>query len=231
MDTLPSFAIREYGTKQEIVYTAIREAIIAGTLKSGRELTLSQLAESLGVSVMPVREALRRLATEGLVVVVPHIGAQVAPISLRDLEEVFLIRGQLEGLAARMATIRATTEDLAELRRIVDEMDAAGQTAGGHSTPTTRKLNRELHKAILRMANLPILEQMTTQLTDRGTRYELGFMMDKEDWKNRQCYHRAIVEAMERRAGEEAERLMREHLTGAAHTLLEYARGRPEFEL
>lgn len=106
-----------YKPLREIVFETLRDAIIKQVLKPGERMMEIQLAEELGVSRTPVREAIRKLELEGFVVMIPRKGAYVADISLRDITEVFEIRGALEALAAGLACERITEEELEELER------------------------------------------------------------------------------------------------------------------
>src|SRR5215813_15457812 len=99
-------------TKQQFVYRTLRDAIIRCELVPGERLVIDDLAQRLGVSIIPVREALRLLQSEGLVVNVPHVGATVAPISHDSILEVFTVLEGLELVATRAAAERATPEDL-----------------------------------------------------------------------------------------------------------------------
>ena len=112
----------------ESAYRYIRGSIIRGELTSGEVLLESNLAERIGVSRTPVREALSRLASEGLVVLGRYRRAQVASFSMVDVAEVFRLRGKLEGHAARRACLRITTADIQRLEAI----EAAGDLGAGY---------------------------------------------------------------------------------------------------
>ena len=117
-----------YKPLREIVFETLREAIITGVLKPGERLMEVQLAEEMGVSRTPVREAIRKLELEGFVVMVARKGAYVAGISLKDVTDVFEIRAALEGLAACLAAGRASEEDLEEMERAVANRSAYLET-------------------------------------------------------------------------------------------------------
>src|SRR5688572_28296609 len=118
-------AEHQYRTKQEIVVERLRDAILEEELRPGEWLRLRDMAELLGTSTMPIREALQTLAADGLVVLSPHRGAQVPPLTAEELEELYMARLGLEGLAARLAAANVTAEELAHLRVLLREMDAA----------------------------------------------------------------------------------------------------------
>ena len=101
-----------YKPLREVVFDSLREAIINGTLRPGERMMEIQMAEELGVSRTPVREAIRKLELEGFVVMLPRKGAYVAGISLKDIADVFEVRASLEALASGLAAERITGEEL-----------------------------------------------------------------------------------------------------------------------
>ena len=113
-----------YQTREEYVAVQIRNLISDGQLKPGQELDQSKLAQQLGVSRSPVRDAVRRLAAEGLIELVSHRQATVAHLSLEDLEEIYRILACLEGLAASLAVPQLTEEDVKELEDLYSQMSS-----------------------------------------------------------------------------------------------------------
>src|SRR5690554_615153 len=109
--------LNSYKPLRELVFETVRKAIIAGELPPGERIMETQLAEELGVSRTPVREAIRKLELEGLVAMLPRKGAYVSGVSMKDIIEVFEIRSALEGLAASLAAERITDDELEELER------------------------------------------------------------------------------------------------------------------
>ena len=114
---LVPITLDSYKPLREIVFETLRDAIINQTLEPGERLMEIQLAEEMGVSRTPVREAIRKLELEGLVIMVPRKGAYVAGISVKDIHEVFEVREYLEGLAASLAAKRITPEELDEMEK------------------------------------------------------------------------------------------------------------------
>jgi DNA-binding GntR family transcriptional regulator len=106
-----------YKPLREIVLEALREAIVSGVLEPGERLMEIQLAEEMGVSRTPVREAIRKLELEGFVVMIPRKGAYVAGVSHKDVQDVFEIRRALEVLAAGLAAEKATDEEIEQMER------------------------------------------------------------------------------------------------------------------
>lgn len=115
------FQLENYKPLRELVFEHIKHAIITGELKPGERLMEVQLAEKLGVSRTPVREAIRKLELEGLVVMVPRKGAFVSDVSLKDIIDVFEVRETLEGLASYLAAERITKEEIENLNEILNK--------------------------------------------------------------------------------------------------------------
>ena len=111
--------IDEYLPLREVVFHTLRKAIIQGELQPGERLMEVSLANKLGVSRTPVREALRQLDLEGLVEIAPNRGAKVIGISRKDVEDIYHMRARLEGLAARKAAEQIKEEELAELEEVI----------------------------------------------------------------------------------------------------------------
>jgi DNA-binding GntR family transcriptional regulator len=116
---------RRHVTKQQYVYETLRDAIIRCELEPGARLVIDDLARKLDISIIPVREALRLLESEGLVVSVAHVGATVAPVSRQSIVEVFTILEGLETVSARAAAQSITKPTLADLEALVADMDRA----------------------------------------------------------------------------------------------------------
>lgn len=148
-----------YTSKTELVTGMLRELIVTGELQAGASLRQRDLAERLGVSPTPVREALRRLDSEGLVTTDAHRSATVAESSLGVTEENYRIRAALESLAAELAAQRITADQLAEIER-VNELIRQLDDGDGQYGP----LNREFHFAIYQAASSPVLLSLMRML-------------------------------------------------------------------
>ena len=125
-----------YKPLRDVVFETLRDAIITQVLKPGERLMEIQLADEMGVSRTPVREAIRKLELEGLVIMVPRKGAYVAGVSMKDIHEVYEVRAALEMLAVSLAAERITDEELDALERQVlqeSEAEASEDTAGADS--------------------------------------------------------------------------------------------------
>ena len=116
---LAPIKLDSYQPLREVVCETLREAIRGGVLKPGERLMEIQLADELGVSRTPVREAIRKLELEGYVIMLPRRGTYVANLSIRDINEVFEIRTTLDALASGLAAERITAEELEKLERLL----------------------------------------------------------------------------------------------------------------
>lgn len=199
-----------YQTKGAMVYQVLRQAIMGCQLRPGQRLIIDEIAQQLGVSHIPVREALQLLASEGLVETIPHSGATVAAISRDTLAEVFALKEGLELVATRIAAARLTPADLAALVALLAEMDTA-LSEGRHER--WAELNSPFHRRIARLTGMPLLEEMTDRaldLWDRVRRYYFTSVVDPRV-EQAQREHHAIVAAMRERDEAELDRLVKAH--------------------
>lgn len=197
-------------TKQAFVYTTLRTAIIRCELEPGARLIIDDLARRYEVSIIPVREALRVLQSEGLVVSVAHVGATVAPISRDSVLEVFTLLEGLELVGTRAAAQRATPAQLAQIAALVAKMDDA---VSADRPQRWADLNTEFHIAISRAAGMPILLEMTQRALDlweRVRRYYFKGVLARRA-REAQAEHRLILQQMRARDLAGLEKTVRQH--------------------
>ena len=197
-------------TKQQFVYTTLRQLIIRCDLAPGARLVIDELARQFHVSIIPVREALRLLQSEGLVVSVAHVGATVAPISHASVVEVFTLLEGLEVVAGRAAAERATETDLAMLADLVAEMDRALEAG---SPLHWAEINTQFHLSISRLAGMPILQDMMQRAVDYWDRVRRYYFRDVLIHRTRlaQAEHRTMLAQMRARDLAGLEQTIREH--------------------
>jgi DNA-binding GntR family transcriptional regulator len=143
-------------TLGERVYGELRDLLMAGKLGPGEKLSLRRVAEIVGVSIMPVREAVARLVADGALTVLPNRAVSVPPMTLAKLQELTVVRIEIEGFAAQEAATRRSDAQLEEIRRFDELFRQAVQT----KKPSAEKalaMNKELHFAVYRAAGLPSL--------------------------------------------------------------------------
>jgi DNA-binding GntR family transcriptional regulator len=196
----------------ERVYRQIREAILSGELRSHSRLVELTLAEQFGVSRTPVREALKRLSAEGLVIIDPPNGTVVRGIDEREVEEIYTIREVLDGLAARLAAHRILPEDLTRLKSLMEIMTTALEERREEALV---QANIRFHDIIYGAAESTRLTELGRSLNDFIRRFSREAFQSFERDREVLGEHQAIIEALDRRDPEAAERLAREHMRNA----------------
>jgi DNA-binding GntR family transcriptional regulator len=193
MRRLAERASRQYRTAQDMVADGLRQGILSGALESGQPLRQEQIAKDFEVSIVPVREALRRLAGEGLVTLSPNRGATVSEISYEEAKEITEIRIALESLALKLSIPNMTEEDFRRAEEILDLCDAEGDPAAYAA------LNWRLHRVLCEPTHRPRLMTMIRSLHASfdlyARRYPAAWMSLKVP---AQQQHRQILEACRR---------------------------------
>lgn len=207
-----------YKPLREIVFETLREAIINATLKPGERLMEIQLAEEMGVSRTPVREAIRKLELEGFVVMVPRKGAYVADISTKDIADVFEIRAALEGLAAGLAAERITEEELEKLERILVKI---GECVKNNDLEKLIEVDTEFHDTLFKASRNERLVQIVSNLREQIQRFRTASLSTPGRMKYALEEHKKIVEAVSERNVELAQALAREHIENAENSMFE----------
>ncbi|MBQ9030198.1 MAG: GntR family transcriptional regulator [Parasporobacterium sp.] len=165
----------EYIPLRDIVFKTLREAIVTGELKPGERLMEIKLANEMGVSRTPVREAIRKLEQEGLVYLTARKGAEVAPINAKDLKEVLEIRKALEGLACQMACQNAKEEDIRTLQSINEEIGKAIELG---DIEQIARLDAKFHDQICICSSNSQLIRILSRLKEHIYRYRLEYIAD-----------------------------------------------------
>ncbi len=197
---------------REKVYITLKNAILSGVMEPGKRVVERDVALRMAVSRTPVREAIRQLEVEGLVKHVPQKGVVVCGIRGREVDEIYMIRGALEGLAVRLAAERISDHDVDKLRNKMIQMKTA--VADGKTT-LLNKLHLEFNEIIYRSAECPRLFQMictvveyVEKLTGVGYSHPGRIHEATEE-------HQRIVDAISARQGERAETEIRAHMANS----------------
>lgn len=206
------FELRLEGRAADRVYEAIRRAILDGALTPGDRLLEETLAEQLDVSRTPVREALTRLETERFLERIPRLGLRVSVVSQREIEEVYAVREALEGVAARLCAEVASKSDRQRLALIGDEFEDAVKS---DDVDAIYHLNLELHNEIARSGRNETLIFHIDQLHTTIQRYGTSTLTFAGRAQEAIGEHRGLIEAINARDGELAERLARRHIENA----------------
>lgn len=205
MDNLNKLNLDEYKPLRDVVFENLREAILEGKLKPGQRLMEVQLAEQLGVSRTPVREAIRKLELEGLVVMLPRKGAYVANMSLKDIIDVLEIRASLEGLAASLAAERINPDDIKKLEIIVKEFE---ELTIASDVDTLLKKDVEFHECIFKATNNKKLHQLINSLWEQVYRFRVTYISDYDSSLSIVNEHKLILEAIKKGDNELAKSML-----------------------
>lgn len=201
--------MNEYLPLRDVVFETLRQAILRGELKPGERLMEIHLAQKLGVSRTPVREAIRKLELEGLVRMIPRKGAVVADITVSDLEDVLEVRVALEELAVKLACRRITAEQLADMRHLADNFKKSLQ---GDDVGVCAQADMKFHEAIYDITGNKRLVQILNNLREQMYRYRMEYLKDRQSHSILVAEHQEILEALENRDVERALEATKRHV-------------------
>lgn len=208
--------MNEYLPLRDVVFNTLRQAILKGELEPGERLMEIQLAERLGVSRTPIREAIRKLELEGLVNMVPRKGAEVAKISERNLRDVLEVRRALEELAMELACQRLSEEDIEKIKelnvRMQAEMDNEDSTA-------LAEVDEAFHDVIYLGTGNERLVQMLNNLREQMYRYRLEYIKDQGSRASLVKEHEELINAVAARDINQAKAAIRGHIDNQAVTV------------
>lgn len=179
-------------TVTAMVQERVRQAILNGVLEAGSRIDQNQLANDLNVSLVPVREALKKLEGEGFVHIIPRRGAFVTDASVEDMEDLYFTRKMLEGQAAYHAAPNITAEQIARLEKLMLAMDVS---LANHDFHSFMNQNHEFHFVIYNAAGSRYLSNIITSLWELSERYRYRYMFIKDQGQAIQQEHREILEA------------------------------------
>jgi len=207
----------EYIPLRDIVFKTLREAIVTGELKPGERLMEIKLANEMGVSRTPVREAIRKLEQEGLVRLTARKGAEVAPINAKDLKEVLEIRKALEGLACQMACQHATEEQIQDLSRINQDIEEA---IGDGDIERIARLDALFHDRIGVYSSNTQLIMILSRLKEHIYRYRLEFIADTRNKRQIIEEHEKIIQDITNKNEKAVRRDIEHHIEGQERYIL-----------
>ncbi|HQE21818.1 MAG TPA: GntR family transcriptional regulator [Thermosynergistes sp.] len=209
--------IRDYKNAREAAFEKIKEAIIKGHFKPGEKLVEQTLAQEMGVSRTPVREAIRRLEAEGFVVSIPRKGVVVSRADKEEIVQLYSIRAELEGLAARWAIENADEDDIRKLDEAISRME---ETAASGDLDGVVQSNALFHDAIAQASKSRILCTLLKTLQDNIQRFRFRSLHLPGRPEAALAEHKEIVAAIKEKKTEEADRLLKEHLQNACAAAL-----------
>ncbi|MBQ8734310.1 MAG: GntR family transcriptional regulator [Anaerotignum sp.] len=223
-DTKFNINTNEYLPLRDVVFNTLRDAILTGKLVPGERLMENQLAEKLGVSRTPVREALRMLELENLVELVPRKGAQVLDMSEKDIVNILEVRSALEGLATSVACTKMSKEDLQQLKNMeVDFEKAVAENDVEHFVD----IDEDFHDLIFAATENDKLINIFRNLRIQLYRYRMAQAKNNEtSMSTIVAHHRSIIRAIENHDTEEGASIAQGHIKYQTESILRFVRNK-----
>ena len=223
-DTKFNINTNEYLPLRDVVFNTLRDAILTGKLVPGERLMENQLADKLGVSRTPVREALRMLELENLVELVPRKGAQVLDMSEKDIINILEVRSALEGLATSVACKKMTKEDLQQLKNMeVDFEKAVADNDVEHFVD----IDEDFHDLIFAATENDKLINIFRNLRIQLYRYRMAQAKNNEtSMSTIVAHHRSIIRAIENHDAEEGASIAQGHIKYQTESILRFVRNK-----
>ena len=216
-----SVNMNEYLPLRDVVFNTLRQAILKGELKPGERLMEIALAERLGVSRTPIREAMRKLEQEGLVVMIPRRGAQVANITEKDLNDVLEVRIALENVAIEKACARMTEEEMRRLWLAAKEFE---HTIAEGNLVKLAEADVAFHEVIYQASDNKRLIQVLNNMREQIYRYRVEYLKDETIYPRLLKEHKDIAESLRRKDKSRASETMREHVKNQAEAVKDMIR-------
>lgn len=213
-----------FKTKNDAVYDALRKDIVGGKLKPGQKIIMSDVAKQFELSEIPVREAIRRLESDGFVEFTPHVGAIVSKMNELEFVEIYLIRIELEALATRLAVPHITLKDIDYLNKKNREMKIAIQQ---NSLEQLGALNKDFHLKIYQAAPYPYLNKLICDLWEKVERTQSVFAYVPERAAASVEEHDQILDALRSHDLAAAEKLIKEQKGQTMAALQKYIQDSP----
>ena len=194
---------------RDVVFNTLRQAILRGELQPGERLLEIHLANKLGVSRTPIREAIRKLELEGLVLMIPRKGAVVAEITEKSLRDVLEVRRALEELAMKLACEKILDEEIEELKAAAKEFENALKTG---DVTVFAEADVKFHDIIYRTTDNHRLIQLLYNLREQMYRYRVEYLKREDSHETLLAEHRYIIETLEKRDANEAVKAVCAHI-------------------
>lgn len=209
--------LNDYKPLREVIFNTLREAIIVGELKPGERLMEVQLADKMGVSRTPVREAIRKLELEGLVEMLPRKGAHVADLSVKDIMDVLEVRATLDGLASSLSASRITDDEIKELRHHLSQFINYVEK---DNLQGSIKKDVEFHDIIYCSSRNDKLIQISNNLREQIQRFRVIYIKDHGSSRELIKEHTEICDAISRRDPVAAMELAQKHIKNQEETII-----------
>lgn len=206
---LSEMNLNNYRPLREVIFDSLRNAIIMGELRPGERLMEIQFAKKMGVSRTPVREAIRKLELEGLVVMMPRKGAYVADLSTKDIMDVLEVRSAMDGLASALAAKRATKDEIKSLGNVIKQFE---QYMEENNVKGLIEKDIEFHEIIYIASRNEKILQIATNLKDQIHRFRVVYLKDYSSTKGLVKEHNEIYQAIKDGNEEQARNLADTHI-------------------
>ncbi|MBQ8591265.1 MAG: GntR family transcriptional regulator [Lachnospiraceae bacterium] len=207
----------EYLPLRDVVFNTLRQGILMGELKPGERLMEIHLANKLGVSRTPIREAIRKLELEGLVIMIPRRGAEVANITEKSLSDVLEVRRALDALAVELACDRITEEELQALKKACEEFEKATKSK---DIKVIAKADVKLHDIIVVATGNQRLIQLVNNLSEQMYRYRFEYIKDFSQHQTLIEEHRDIYESLVEKNKEAASNAVKKHIDNQKQSIM-----------
>jgi DNA-binding GntR family transcriptional regulator len=209
LDFGPLQAFQERKSLGEHVFESLKQAIIRGKISPDEWLVESHIAETLGISRTPVREAIHKLEREGLIERQPRGGFTALGLNRDDIEETFGLRGLLEGYAARLAAVKHKAQELKPLETKIEDFQKALDLKKMDLLPA---INTEFHDLLYGLSKSPKLINMINGLRDQIYRYREMILKERKFASTSNLDHKRMLQCIRKRDAEGAERLVKDHI-------------------
>jgi len=217
MDVKQNFTMSQHsGNTPDIIAKTLRTAILQGHYKANEPLRQGQIADNLGVSKIPLREALVQLKAEGLVKFLPRRGAVVSPLSSNEAEEIFTMRMALETVAIQRAIPLLSNPDFIRAKSVLEIIDSETDTS------QWGELNWEFHATLYQAAQMPLLLNTIHHLHNNVTRYLIIYLDRLSALERSQKEHWEMFTACKQGKTETAVKILKKHLQQASDQLTSY---------
>ena len=208
-DKFSKVNFNDYKPLRDVIFEALREAIIIGELKPGERLMEIQLSEKMGVSRTPVREAIRKLELEGFVDMIPRRGAQVADLSNKQIADVLEVRASLDGLATQLASLRITPEELVALKNVQEQFRVC---VDKENIQGAIKKDTEFHDIIYSASRNERLVTILSNLREQVHRFRVMYIKDIGSLRTLVDEHDEILHAIENKDIERGNTAAQDHI-------------------
>ena len=211
------YNLKKPQTLRERIVDFVKDSIINGRLKPGERVPEHEIAENLGISRTPIREAFRQLESEGFITVTPRKGAIVSPITAKDVKDFYSIKSLLEGYAAREACKTFSDREIKKLKTLNQQMMRCSET---NDIKTFFRLDNQFHETFLTSCGNDKLCQLAHQLVEQFERFRIAALNVPGRMKTSVRQHDEIIEAFTNRNGVMVEKLVRENAELSAEILV-----------